>query len=82
VERVIVEREFPVPMTPEDVRRMYAEGQCFDLYRVKRVRSYLMPDGKRLVCVFRAPDAEAVRAVLKANESVPGTVWTCTLHTP
>ncbi|MGB8332565.1 MAG: nickel-binding protein [Polyangiales bacterium] len=82
MEWVVVEREFPEPLTPDDVRRREAEGECFDLYRVKAIRSYLMPDGMRLVCVFQAPDAEAVRAVLKANQSPQGTVWTCTVHTP
>lgn len=61
---------------------MEAKNECFDLYRVRAIRSYLMPDGKRLVCVFEAPDAESVRAVLKARQSPPGTVWTCSLHTP
>jgi hypothetical protein len=82
VEWIVVEREFSEPLTEDDVRRMRTEGQCFDLYRVKAVRSYLAPDGKRLVCVFRAPDAEAVRTVLQINQSPLGIVWVGTAHTP
>lgn len=80
---VILEREFPEPLSPDDVQRMAAEAQCFDLYRVKPVRSYLMPDGLRMVCIFQAPDAEALRSVGRANGFRPGSViWSSTLHTP
>ena len=80
---VVLEREFPEPLTPEDVRNMAASIQCLDLYRVKPVRSYLMPDGKRLVCVFEAPDAEALRALGRVNEFPEGAlVWPSTAHTP
>jgi hypothetical protein len=79
---VILEREFPEPLTSDDVRRLASETQCLDLYRVRPVRSYLMPDGKRMVCVFEAPDAEALRSVGRANGFGWGFVWPSTLHTP
>ncbi|MFZ1863310.1 MAG: nickel-binding protein [Polyangiales bacterium] len=82
MEWIVVEREFPKPLTDDQVHRMYDEAQCVDLYRVKGIRSYLSPDRKRLVCVFRAPDAEAVRSFLRVNRSVRGAVRTCSLHTP
>jgi hypothetical protein len=80
VEWIVVEREFPEPLTEDDVRQLGT--QCFDLYRVTPVRSYLAPDGKRMVCIFRAPDAEAVRTLLRINQSPPGIVWACRVHTP
>jgi hypothetical protein len=80
---IVLEREFPEALSPEDVSRMAASMQCLELYRVKPVRSYLMPDGKRLVCVFEAPDAEALRAVGRANAfPSDSVVWSSTLHTP
>jgi len=80
---VILEREYLEPLSPEDVQRMAAETQCLELYRVKPVRSYLMPDGLRMVCIFQAPDAEALRSVGRANGFPPGSVvWSSTLHTP
>ena len=83
VEYIVLEREFPEPLTPEDVRKLAAEAQCLDLYRVKPVRSYLMPDRRRMVCVFQAPDAEALRAVARVNGFPPDSVvWSSTLHTP
>jgi hypothetical protein len=83
VEYVVLEREFPEPIKPEDVPPMAAQTQCLELYRVRPVCSYLMPDGKRMVCVFQAPDAQALRSLARANDFPANfAVWTSTLHTP
>ncbi len=80
---VVLEREFPEPLSPEEVPKMAASVQCLELYRVKPVRSYLMPDRMRMVCVFEAPDAEALRSLARANDFPTGSVvWSSTLHTP
>ena len=82
VDFVVLEREFSEPLSPEDVREMAAGIQCLELYRVKPVRSYLTSDGMRMVCVFQAPDAEALRSLGRANGFPPGSsVWASTLHT-
>ena len=81
MEWIVVEREFPEPLTEDEVHRMYDEAQCANLYRVSGIRSYLSPDKKRLVCLFQAPDAEAVRSFLRANRSVRASVHACSLHT-
>jgi hypothetical protein len=82
VEYVVLERSFPKPVTAEDVVRFHEELGCLDLYRVTPVRSYLMPDAKRMVCIFQAPDAEALRSVERVNGLPGGTVWSCSLHFP
>jgi hypothetical protein len=82
MEWVVVERDFPEPLTDDEIHRMYGQAQCVQLYRIKGIRSYLSPDRKRLICVFRAPDAEAVRSLLRVNRSVVGIVRTCSVHTP
>lgn len=83
MEYVVLEREFPKPLKPEDVPGMAAATQCLELYRVKPVCSYLMPDGKRMVCIFQAPDAQALRSLGRANGFSEGAVvWPSTLHTP
>ena len=82
MEWIIVEREFLEALTDDQLYRMNDEAQCVDLYRVKGIRSYLSPDRKTLICVFRAPDAEAVRSFLRVNRSVRGAVRACSLHTP
>jgi len=82
-EYVVVERAFPTPVTSEFVSNaLQRAGWCLELHRAAYVESYLGGDGMKMVCVFRAPDAEAVRM---ANEQgqVPYTdVWTATIHEP
>jgi hypothetical protein len=82
MEWVVVEREFAEPLSDDAIHRMHDEAQCVELYRLKGIRSYLSADRKRLICVFRAPDAEAVRSFLRVNRSVVGIVRTCSVHTP
>ena len=82
MEYVILEREFTEPLSSEAVRKMAAETRCLDLYRVRPVRSYLMPGGKRMVCIFEAPDAEALRAVGRSNGFSGAVIWSSTVHTP
>jgi hypothetical protein len=82
MEYVVLEREFSEPLSSEEVRKMAAETQCLDLYRVKPVRSYLMLGGRRMVCVFEAPDAEALRAVGRSNGFSNAVIWSSTVHTP
>ena len=80
---VVLEREFPEPLSPEDVTKMAAATQCLELYRVRPICSYLMPDGMRMICVFEAPDAQALRSLSRANDFPAGfVVWSSTLHTP
>lgn len=80
---VVLEREFPEPITGEQVQEMAATTQCLELYRVTPVRSYLMAGGTRMICVFRAPDAEALRSLARQNAFPPDfKVWASTLHTP
>ena len=80
-EYVVVERLFPEPVTPEFVAKALRDkGWCLDLHRAEYLESYLATDGLRMVCIFRAPDAESVR--LANNQAgVPYTnVWTASMH--
>jgi Nickel responsive protein SCO4226-like len=55
-------------------------GWCLDLHNAEYVESFLGNDGRRMVCLFLAPDAEAVR---RANQQggVPYTeIWTASVH--
>jgi hypothetical protein len=80
-EYVVVERLFPEAVTPEFVSNALRQsGWCLDLHGAEYVESFLGSDGRRMVCLFRAPDAEAVR---RANQQggVPYTeVWTASVH--
>ncbi|MEX2615546.1 MAG: DUF4242 domain-containing protein [Alphaproteobacteria bacterium] len=77
MEHVISERVFDTPMTVQRYGQLGDEGKsCLDLYGVTYRGSYLGLDGSRAICVFLAPDAEAVRNVGREVPIVPATVWT------
>jgi hypothetical protein len=78
---VIVERTWPVPVTPAELPGLFAEASpCLDAHRVGWRGSLLASDGRSLVCHFVAPDLESVRIVMRQTGSPPGEVWTTTLH--
>jgi len=59
---VVVERVFDAPVTLEMAEQLEAaNADCLDRYRVTRVARFGSSDGKRMICVFEAPDAESVR---------------------
>lgn len=81
MERVIVERTFAEPMAfgddPESEKRI---ASCLKAHNVRLVRSYVSPDGKRMICLFEAPDAESVR-VANRNAGIPlDCAWTASVH--
>lgn len=82
MEHVIVEGRYPEPTTPEAIQeRGLGQRFCFDLYRSHPVTHYLSLDGGHILCVFRAPDAEAVRQSLKAIGVLPpDRIWTASLE--
>ncbi len=82
MEIVIVDREFEAPVTPEAVLADDDDARwCFDQYRTNPSFHLLALDGIRLCCVFRAPDAEAVRQVARTLEmSPPKQAWAASLE--
>lgn len=69
-------RPIDPPMTPEVVLDSvkYAGG-CFDLHRVDWMHSFLAVDGRRMLCWYRAPDAESARIALRELEADMSAVW-------
>lgn len=53
--------------------------QCLKLHGVRHVISYVTPDGRRMICVFEAPDAEAVRRTASQIGYTYDSVWTATV---
>lgn len=81
-EYVIAERFFPEPMTRELVFQAIEQGAtCFGLYRARHMESFLGSDGHRMVCLFRAPDAEAVRIANRQANAPYTEVWTARVAT-
>ena len=82
MELVVVEGRYQEPTTPEAVvERGRGQRFCFDLYGSHPVTHYLALDGSHICCIFRAPDAEAVRQSLKEIGVLPpDRVWTASLE--
>ena len=58
-----------------------ALGWCRQLYGVTPQLHFLAQDGLRCACIFGAPDAEAVRNVIRAGKrNEPEALWACTVH--
>jgi hypothetical protein len=83
MEHVVAERVFDDPMTPDRLHALAGEDTwCLEQNRVKPVRTYLSGDGHKMVCLFEAPDAEAVRRVNQQAQVPAVRVWTASIHGP
>lgn len=83
MEQVIVEWTASKPYTPQTLR----EGSsglswCHRIHNITHMRSYLAGNGTDIVCVFAAPDAEAVRRSGRQTGSPTHTVWTAAVLPP
>jgi hypothetical protein len=80
MERVIVERTFDEPPDMEELQaREKTASWCLDTWGITPLASFMSRDGRRLICTYEAPDAEAVR---KANETAGlpyDSIWTATV---
>jgi hypothetical protein len=79
---VIIEQDFSVPLTARDI---VSPGErtlsCMELYGAHARRHYLARGGMRCMCVFEAPDAEAVRSAFRmADRDAPTGIWAATIY--
>jgi hypothetical protein len=59
---VLVSRRFETPAEFAEIQALEEAGVgCLETHRVRFVRSYFAKDRKRMLCLYRAPDAESVR---------------------
>lgn len=74
---VFVQRRF-VTVGPQDRERPDSARlqPCLDLHGISRERSYLARDGQRILCHFRAPDAESLRIAMRAAGIDYDALWT------
>lgn len=69
MQRVVVERSFDEPANYEQLEaREKAAAWCGTTRRVRFLRSYFSSDKRHMVCLYEAPDAEAVRTFQHAAE--------------
>lgn len=80
---VVAERTMPGPQTPAQVGDSIRGGRwCNDLYGISHCGSLLAPDRHRVICFYRAPDAESVRDTSQRLGAPYDHIWSATLHGP
>ena len=79
---IVVEREFAHRHDDDELSRLVHSAEwCMGRYGVRSRRHYFAVDGSRVVCIFEAPDAEAVRSVGRAaGIDAPRHLWTATIE--
>jgi len=80
---VIVERSFEEPVAFQTVQeREEAVAWCMEVHKVRFVRSFFSTDGRRMVCLYEAPDAEAVRTANRQSGNPFDRIWTTDIFEP
>jgi hypothetical protein len=80
---IVVERTFPQPVDEGALRDSAASTSwCLQAWGAHLELSYLSSDGRRCLCVFTAPDAEAVRQAQKQSGLPFEAVWPATVLEP
>ena len=78
---VFLDRQFENPLSDDDLVAMARDSSaCFDLHRVDWQESFLSEDRTRLICHYRAPDAESVRTALRSLDADMRVHWPGTVH--
>jgi hypothetical protein len=79
---IMLVRRFGEPIGVDYLHQaMEVLAWCRKLYGVSPGIHFLAMDGRESACIFEAPDAEAVRNVIRAGgRSEPEAVWACTVH--
>jgi hypothetical protein len=79
----VVERTFEQPWTLDSIDAGIAmAGACHDRHGVQYLGGFLSHDGRRMICVFLAADAESVRLSNRAAGAPFDCAWPATLHEP
>lgn len=73
---IVLERKFDPALTKADLERMFERvGPCLDERNARWIRSYLSGSGDRMICLFEAPDVEAVREGFRMADLPFESVW-------
>jgi Nickel responsive protein SCO4226-like len=80
---VVVERRFDTAADLDALHeREVAHAWCLEQRRVTYLRTFLSEDGQRMLCLYRAPDAESVRQAQQQAGMPLERVWACQPYTP
>jgi hypothetical protein len=78
---VVVERSFAEPVRIEDLQRSEdGAAWCLEAHGVRFLRSYFSQDRCRMICLYEAPDAEAVRIVQEKAGLPYERTWPASVH--
>lgn len=81
MECVIVERDFDEPVAFDEIQAIEDRGAwCLEMYRVSFLTTYFSADRRRMICVYKAPDAEHVRLAQRRAGMPFERVWTASVH--
>jgi len=73
---VIVERSFDEAVTVAEIQAMEdANIWCLETRKVSFERTFFSRDGKRMICLYQAPDVEAVRQAQRQANMPHQRVW-------
>jgi hypothetical protein len=73
---VVVVRRFAEPAEFAVIQALEeASAGCLDTHRVRFVRTYFSMDRRRMICLYRAPDAESVRMAQREAGMPVERVW-------
>ena len=80
---VAVTRRFDEPVEFAGIQAL-EEGAaaCLELHRVRFLRSFFSFDRRRMICVYRAPDAESVRLAQREARMPVEKVWSFRRYGP
>ncbi|MGE0734185.1 MAG: DUF4242 domain-containing protein [Alphaproteobacteria bacterium] len=80
---IVVERSFAEPVRFDDLQKAEdAARSCMDTHSVTFLHTFLSIDRKRMVCFYRAPDAESVRTVQRQSGLPFDAIWPAVGYTP
>jgi hypothetical protein len=73
---VLVERSFAEPVLLESIQAIEDEAiGCLNAHRVEFLRTFFARDRRRMICLYRAPDAESVRIAQRQAGMPVDRVW-------
>lgn len=80
---LVVEQSFDPPLTDEAYLAMSQRiDPCLSAHQVQWRRSLVATDRRRMICTFKAADAEAVRAAYRSAGEQFERVWTAETYEP
>ena len=80
---VMVTRCFDEPIALDDIQAIEDAGiNCLEMRDVTFVKTLFSTDRKRMMCLYKAPDAEAVRNAQREAGMPVDKVWACQVMSP